>query len=420
MGTLVYRKFNYLAWTIFFIFVHMTASLPGITIPGIGSLYPLRLCLPFMVVFVLANERSYGKYRMQFLDLCIMFAIMLVYALFSLLWAYDVVVGIKQLTNLLFCFMLAIVVMRNIRSRRDFENMIVINMYILFAVMFLGIVESILDVHLFAPEWNKLYPNYPLKLAYPVVFYGNPNDMIFVLFLFMPFIMAVTKNRYTVQNGGYKYGLFLRILYVLLYIILSYLASCRMGMLLIPVAVYVNILLLKDKRPAMIVTTALLIGIVALLAIDAQNVLAIANKAMGPRLIIWANILKNAKYYYFMGTGIGNCYFPIEGIEYIENYISNPHNFFLEIFAEYGIIVFIMFMIWFINVIRSNCKTYKNCNDVRLKRIKKASLKFFLYFILTCVMCSSITALVQFWLVIAFILASIDLTENDTGLMLKE
>ena len=53
---------------------------------------------------------------------------------------------------------------------------------------------------------------------------------------------------------------------------------------------------------------------------------------------------------YGAGVGAGGYEYYMERSEYYKG-IVNPHNFFLEIFAQYGIVIFSLFIIWLVKIL---------------------------------------------------------------------
>lgn len=395
-------------WAIFIIFIIFSSALPGIEIPGVGYLYPFRICLPLIVLYYLFNNRYKTNYTNVYTDTWIMFVFMFIYGCFTLIWTIDTSNSIKMLMNYLYGFLLVFAVARMIRDKKILYQVVIISAVILMATMVWGIFEAFTGKHFLDPEWDGLYSYYDKKIQFPVVCFGNPNDMVFIIIGFMPLVNMAVRNIIYPKNKLIAI-LFLSV-YVVLYLLVTYLASCRMGILLFGVVILVSLFFREKKIFKQIGILCLVAGfIVFILKFD----LIFESFLEESRIPIWKNILKNAQYFYFMGTGPGNSYIEISGVTY-EGELMNPHFWFLEIFAEFGIWVLILFIIWYALSAKRAFRGFLFAKTKEDRSIGEACAKFFIYFIFMSVMSSSISAMPGFWFILGLVLCSINiLYQND-------
>ena len=187
-----------------------------------------------------------------------------------------------------------------------------------------------------------------------------------------------------------------------------------MGMLLIPVAIYINILLSQNRTYIKYATMFFVFfGILLATSVWADFFADIENNA---RIIIWQNIFKNAKAYFLMGTGPANSYLPVYGLVYKNGLLTNPHFWFLEILAEFGIFGFGALAVWYILIANRaflNFRRFKKEGNSENMRLNRCALKFLIYFIPMSVMSSSVSSMMAFWLLFAFTVISVNLPVLD-------
>lgn len=206
----------------------------------------------------------------------------------------------------------------------------------------------------------------------------------------------------------------IRAVYLLLYCMITVLASCRMGILLIPLGLYINVLL-SGKRAYIKYATMFFLFFAVLLATSVWSdfFVDIQNNA---RIIIWQNIFKNAKAYFLMGTGPANSYLPVYGLVYKNGLLTNPHFWFLEILAEFGVFGFGALIVWYFligNRAFLNFRRFKREKNASNMRLNRCALKFLIYFIPMSVMSSSVSSMMAFWLLFAFTVVSVNLPVLD-------
>lgn len=402
--------FNQIAWIIFIILLCFASALPGFDIPGIGYLYPLRLCLPFMALYLFINERKYGSIGATLSDTMVFMTVLLIYGLITLAWTADKVTSIKHLFNYVIGFLIVLVMVWFVRTKYQFYTIIMFMAYVMIVIMVMGIFESLTGKYFFTDQWTEIKPYAQRDIYYPVVSFGNPNDLVFVAFGIMPFIHLTVSNLSRQSPRRKKFYYFVFVLYFLLYCIVTVLASCRMGMLLIPIAIIVNMIFSRNRYIYYFALLICLIGIIVL-SVNYTWLLDFFNE--DARIVIWQNILKNAAYYKFMGTGPGNSILRIEGIEYIKDYLTNPHFFFLEVFAEFGIFVSLIMLLWVIFTYMRARNNYIYAVDIQNRRISCTAIKFMIYFIPMSVMSSSIAAMPQFWFILSLMLIAVKLSRPN-------
>ena len=92
--------------------------------------------------------------------------------------------------------------------------------------------------------------------------------------------------------------------------------------------------------------------------------------------------------------------------------ITNPHNWWLEIFINYGIFIFVGYVIFYIGIIRNLWKIYRIKQIREEKMICEALLVSMVGFFFSSISSSSIMAFKPQWLLFAFVLAFLNYFRN--------
>lgn len=415
MGFYKDRVYKYIALALLSICVQLGYGVGGIKIVAGVEIYPVLFLLPFFLLYIFLKGDIVKEYTSIIVITFLLFIFMTIYGFVSVTWAQDKIYAFKILINYIYGFCLIYVMYKIICDKQSLYFTILINAYILIFMMIIGIIESITGRYFFNSHFADIIPYPGLNIRYPLVTFNNPNDFVFVLFGTMPFLNIAAKNFF---GNDYKLlSILIRTVYFLLYCSIVFFASCRMGMLLIPVAIYINILLSQNRTYIKYATMFFaFFGILLSTSVWADFFADIENNA---RIIIWQNILKNAKAYFLMGTGPGNSHLQVYGLTYINGLLTNPHFWFLEILAEFGIFVFAVLLVWYYILIKRsmlNARYFKQVGDKVNLSLNQTALKFLIYFIFMSVMCASASVIMQFWLLIAFVVIAINLSETETKL----
>ena len=398
---------QYLLWFIFISFIIFAAALPGIELPGIGLLYPFRMCLPFVFFYcVLFKNNNIILYNQIYWMLFGVFAFMFVWGICTLAWAPSASEVLKHLINYLLGFILVYCLIVLVGKTDRLYHAGFICLIIMLCVMMCGVYEGLTGNYLFSDEWADKYPYANNdRIHYAVVCFGNPNDMIFTAIGLMPFINMSLKYIFRGQNR--KWHFILSGVYYLLTFVNATLSSCRMGILLLIGVAFLGLFFNRNinvRRIALLGVCCLVIA--ALMRF--QQIIEIVNEES--RIKIWLNIVRNAEHYFFLGMGPGTSYLTLPDVEYVGT-ITNPHFWFLEIFAEFGVVVFVVILSGYMYIGYKSWRIYHKAMG-EARDLSSATLKFIIYFIPMNIMSSSISAMPCFWLMIAFAIISVTIADK--------
>ncbi len=381
------------------------AALPGIDI-GVGYLYIFRLLLPIFVLYIIFQSRFDNIFNQSTLLIC---AIWLFYGFLALLWTPDTIASIKGLVNYFFgiFFMISIMVLLSDYKKINFTvGIIIINLLIFCG---LGIIEAYTGTPFFGGYGNAVGFITSIGYYYPFGTFANPNDLIFCLLSFLPFIIIFISIK--IRKKLVKYIIYL--FFVGLFALMIILADNRMGFIVLPLIIILFIFFSLKKQyqfPILILTIIFSFAIVLLGYVDLS---VISEEA---RVTIWKNILLNGWNFGFMGTGIGNSFYRLPNIDYVSiDWLMNPHFWFLEIFVEFGIIIFAMIMAWGLYIALKNLKLYQSISiSEHAKKYSKATMVFMVVFTPLSVMSASISAMPNFWLLLGIVCAITNINYKKT------
>ena len=119
----------------------------------------------------------------------------------------------------------------------------------------------------------------------------------------------------------------------------------------------------KWKKAIMIMGFALVVILMISPVIMDTSLLSMVISESG-RKEIWSNVFLNIKNSYFMGVGAGNSVRVNQLLN--SSIISNVHSFFFEIFEDYGIVGFVLSLVWYIGAVINSYRIIHLNNEMRI------------------------------------------------------
>lgn len=327
------------------------ASLPGVHLAGF-HLFGARLLFPAAWCASLWLLRQEVRRREFFRNPFLYFALLwLAWAGLSLIWAQDLVSAGKHLFHLLFGLSVPLIVLPLPPKQRELLPLIWVGTAL--AVIVLGAVQLANAQH------------FPPKHQWLTAVYGNENDVSMFITLSLPLLMGygLEKSRepwakplrlIALASVPVGIGLILMTSARLNYIALAMLA------IIMPV-IYLGRGAKKKKKIILPFRDVLAIGMVLILAVssllfmpkvnarlkehlssipsEVKSVLAgdVAN-ARSRLTVSGINLIRNSR-----GLGVGPGNFEHHLAEHANLGTINPHNWWLELLAEYGVLVFLAY-----------------------------------------------------------------------------
>jgi len=400
---------------------------------GIFTLFPYRIFLIFLwflfgLHMLMKKERlffSQSQIKWYLAFLCFWLG----YAVLSLAWAISKEAAVRNIIFLFMGFSVIFFSTYYFRAKKDLQ--ILYNLWLtVFGILILvGFWEHLTGCHLpvsaFFGETRSRF------MFMPTGFFHNPNDYATFLTLSIPFGIGII--RYSCK----KYLRFFGLCSILgaLYLIVA--AGSRANMIAVLfelIFIFIFILNLKRKFKLVITVTICVILLFAFLPNPIQeffsqttgelNSVLIQTKLMAGSIGARINLVRNGLLFIYstvgFGVGAGNAeYYMAHFAQYYTAGILNPHNWWLEILIDYGILVFIGYVIFYIGIIRNLWKLYHEKQTKEEKMICEALLVSLVGFFFASISSSSIMAFKPQWLLFAFALTYLNYFRNSEGKIYK-
>lgn len=385
---------------------------------GSFNLFPYRILLPILwlllVISIIIDRRlpdtSYIKVKPYLWFIVAWFS----YAIVTVLWA-DSKFGYARNIFLLFNG-LSLIVFPVLYFTRlvDFKRFYRLWLLMLVPMEILGLLNHFFGIQLL----GKRYPETALQdfgFMHTVrATFVHENDFATYLALSIPFIVAFI--RHSKSWSGKVFG-FVLLVPALLNLTTTY-SRANMAALILGLTVWFIVLLKPMEKLKMMVP----IGFIALLAIlkspdyMRMNVQLMVAKTIGlvsgnhaVEDTIRINLIKNSLIFlvqhYGFGVGAGNAEYHMQHFRvYPTEWINNVHNWWIELLVNYGVFVFVGYLIFFFSLLVNLYKTYGQLENPTEKMICEALLVGMVIFIPASMASSSIMGFGPQWIFFGFIL----------------
>jgi len=388
---------------------------------GFFSLFPYRIVLVLVTCiivykFIMDQSHKYLWEQIKVKNILLFFIFWLAYAAISLLWSVSVIEGIKYLSLLVMGILFLFIVVFYLNKIDRLVGFHYIWMIMTVFLMAIGYWNHITENHL--PS-STLYLGPEYKQHYPTAVFFNQNDFATYLSISVFFFISFVKN----STNGFVKGISFTIIFALLYLL--YATDSRAALLGVFVGIAFYIFILLPKLLKQISIWGALVGIVGVFVIFYDKIynkfyeLFLASQIhhnfaepmssnMGR-----ANLLKNAFHFildsFGMGIGAGNAevYMSQRPIYDTDN-IVNIHFWFAEIFVNFGILIFLGYILLYGYFIWFLFKTYNRKMGSKNKLIIEALLGSLVCFIVSSISPSSVSNLFFHWVLLSFVIATIN------------
>ncbi|MEO0223560.1 MAG: O-antigen ligase family protein [candidate division WOR-3 bacterium] len=352
------------------------------------AIYPFRvfftITLMLLILKFLIEGNSFYEFLRNSLKYGWFLLILLFWSYLSLLWAIDFKYVPNELFNLTVYIIFCLISLIVIENEKDLRTLFKIWIFVFFISLIVAFWEILTAKHLINSQYHPL--NYKenkfetfivtSKVYIPTSFYGNQNDFSTYIILSLPIIFFLVRN-YLIKIPLILSGIFI-IFYVVsraniigLFfqaITLPFLMNRKFNLFYIPIlissiifSVYSVYYISNTSYPEFIKDERFL-RFYASLRNKVINTLK-AKKDFST--IIRENLYKSSFEYFLdskgLGVGVGQLrYLLEEKPKYYVFYFKDPHNFYLEILAKFGILVFIAYILFFIYIIVNTINSISN------------------------------------------------------------
>lgn len=425
----IFQRINYLKVTKLLTFAIYPAGLLGMSVLAfdVGSfhLFPYRililiiwLCLIFSVI---KNKGILDLPPIKVKNFGLFLLFWLIYAVLSINWAIDKISAVKHVISLFTSLSLIVFTAVFLETVKDLCVVTKIWLIFLGLTLIIGILETVYGVHL------------PVSLFYqrdtvvPTGFFYNPNDFATYLSLSAPFLLS-----YLLFNKKAQYRLlFLFPFFILIYVLVS--TGSRANFLAVFLEIVYFIIVAysfrKNRKELYVLITGSLLTSLLFpkrildqlnsFIITLQSLAAQISNQMGS-IGIRINLARNGLLFLLstwgFGVGAGN----VEGwmqtrARFDSGHMTNIHNWFLEVLVNYGIFVFVGYLLFYLGMIYKILYVIKtHRNDHKLKVVGVAILGSMIGFIFASMSPSSIIAFKPHWMIFAIGLSYINIGLNQT------
>lgn len=413
------------------VFALFPAGLLGMWIFGfeVGGihLFPYRILVPFIwLFFIFMAVRNRGRLEIPPVKVKVFglfLLIWLIYGILSINWAIDKTMAVKHVIFLFTSFSLIFFTVVYLNTIEDLSIILKIWLAFLGLVLIIGVFETIFGFHL--PVSGLYNPNRVNLIYSPTAVFYNQNDFATFLSLSTPFLLSCL-----IFSKRIKYKAILSItLLVLLYVLIS--TSSRANYLAVFLEVVcfflIYIFLQTDKKELILIIIGSMtvyflfpnqvMDMIQGLVLDLRSLLGTLSIQPGS-MSIRINLIRNGFSFlrstWGFGVGAGNIetWVLTKGM-FDTSGITNIHNWFFEILFNYGIFIFVGYLIFYFSIIyRIYLVLMLNLQDHEMKVFGVGILGVMIGFAFASMSSSSIMAFRPHWMIFALGLAYINIGMN--------
>jgi teichuronic acid biosynthesis protein TuaE len=333
-------------------------------------------------------------------------------------WAASSVEALKHIIFLFLSFSLIFFMVLNLRQSKDLELFVKLWLAVFVVLIPIAIWETMTGNHLQTSGLNYTDDGYEFYKFAPTGLFANQNDYATFLAFSMPILLS--KFQY---ERKVVIRLFLMVLFVAGGIILLFTTS-RANYAAIFVSTLVWLVAFTDiVQKFKFLFGGLILLAIVLLNLNEQSWLylqfvwedltVLGEGTQDAGLDVRSNLIKSALYFTIatlgFGVGAGNIEY------YLANYpiyetgsITNIHNWWLENLANYGFIVMLLYLAFFLSLLYALWKVRKQSPHIAIKSMAEAMICLLVAFPISSISSSSLIAFNPHWLIFGFMLALVN------------
>jgi teichuronic acid biosynthesis protein TuaE len=383
-------------------------------------LFPFRIFLMLLSFFLLLKWMNRGitfKGDFHIPYVYFFFIAWICYSLLALSWSAELTPAIKEVFTLVTSILVIFLVTVLFKKEKNFLEFFTIWIVMALLLIGIGFIEHFLQIHL--PN-SRINHAYTYQQGIPTAVFVNENDyasflgitaffflslmkngrrLIYQLIGLLGFLSSVYLILITDSRANYI-GLFLGCIFWFLFLLgrKGKLTFIGLGIFLSPIVIY-------SQFPRVMKVWNLLKVQIDSLFTQAGN----PHSSVDIRESLLNNIKVFIENTYGLGVGPGNVEYYMRNFPVfntLHNY--NPHNWWGEIFVQYGFLIFIgyivVFIFLFISLFRLWLRQRKSGNSL----ITEALLCGMIAFTMASISPNSFIALFYNWIFIAFVIAYVN------------
>lgn len=294
--------------------------------------------------------------------------IWLIYSIISISWVNDYQGWIKAIYFLSIGVLCILIYSMTFKTDKEIlKSLEIMSLMILFHNL-IGWYEILTGNYLFLTNSEAYYVQYKL----PTSMFGNTNDFAtFMLISIWILIICIINCRFKLIKIGYS-------IITVSSIILLIMTTSRANLLglILSVLVFLYLSMKKNRGRKTAISILIIIFLVILIMPNLlNNLILMFNNHMQFGLsddsgsdFIRKNLMKNGIQFlintFGFGTGAGNIEYWMSNYgKYYTYGVTNIHNWWMEILTGYGILIFTLYVIFYVSIIKSLYKIYKNSKN---------------------------------------------------------
>jgi len=392
---------------------------------GPFMLFPYRIFLLFLwFIFglhILIKRKivfAQSQIKWYFLLLCFWLG----YAVLSLAWAISKEAAVRDIIFLFMGFLVIFFSTYYFRAKKDLQILYNLWLAVFGILILIGFWEHLTGYHL--PVSGYFHETRTWIKFRPTGVFHNPNDYATFLALSIPFGIGI------IRYGNKKYLRIFGLCNILgaFYLIVASGSRANMIAVLFEL-IFIFMFLLNIKRKLKLVITVGFCIVFLFMFLpgplqeffsqttEELNSVVSQTEQMTDSVGVRMNLVRNGLLFLYstagFGVGAGNSeYYMAHFAQYNTAGILNPHNWWLETLIDYGILVFVGYIIFYIGIIQNLWKVYRKKQTVKEKMICEALLVSLVGFFFASISSSSIMAFKPQWLLFAFALSYLNYFRN--------
>lgn len=363
--------------------------------------------------------------------------VLFIYSVLSLFWTSDVKIGLRNVFYISNGLIVVLFLANGIKSESDLNKFYKIVVSITLINFIIGFFESLgvfrLPMSPYSPYASYFgYKSSDLTdlfvdqissvLSKPTGFNGNPNTFGFVFIMLFPFLFFYNKalkalslfllvffNFYLQSRGVFLATIF----FILLYTVFNVRRNYLYLILLFPISIFAFMYLDYDFSDMRIASSfeSVTVGL-SNIKLNEVNLYSSSTEVRSSIYLIGLNNLSESPLF---GLGIG-------GIQSVLVDMGSPilsfHFYFLEALVDYGFIFYMLFIGYYIKLIKKTYKIYKRASNISTKNIVQAIFYSLCIIPVASIAPSSIVYNLSAWTVIGLALVIVKL--SDRGRLIEK
>ncbi|WP_339060566.1 O-antigen ligase family protein [Tepidibacillus marianensis] len=339
-----------------------------------------------------------------------------IYALVSMLWADSTLDAIKNINHLFVGFSLIIFVVFFFIDQLDYLRFYNLWIIILISLLIIGLWNVLTGHQLGVSTLVGLTNDQRFT---PTSVFHNQNDFATYLALSLPFTLTL------IRHGRNIWISISGLLLTLINIYLVFLTYSRSNYLAIAMGLVFWFLFYLSRKEKLLIIGLALVGVILLIIlfpepfhaaidilriqIDSLFVHDQGKESVNVRLNLIKNSLLFLYDHYGFGVGAGNAEYHMGHFRVYDTAgIVNVHNWWFELLVNYGVIIFVGYIYFYLSLIVMLKKQYQHLMDRKEKMIAESLTVGLVIFFLASTSSSTIIAFGPQWLFFAFVIGFVN------------